>query len=89
MEEETKTSYIDKAVILSELWVNYRNDEEFQDFVEYNDIGLPLAYAIANNIVESTEIAKNFIEETFALLLTGLEVEDTGFESLDELLALG
>lgn len=84
----TETSYYVKAQILAELWLNYRNDEEFIDFVEYNDLGLPLAYAISNEIVESTDTAQRFIEETFDLLLTGLDVEDTGFEDLDELLAL-
>lgn len=82
------TSYYVKAQILAEFWFLYRNDEDFIDFVEYNDLGLPLAYAISNEIVESTDTAQRFIEETFALLLAGLEVEDTGFEDLDELLAL-
>lgn len=86
MTENTSTTYFDKAVILADLWLNYRQDEEFADFVEYNDIGLPLAYVIANDIVKSTDLAERFINETFDLLLAGLEIEDTGFESLDELL---
>jgi hypothetical protein len=68
------------------LWLNYRNDEEFQDFIEYNDLGLPLAYAIDNDIVKSSEMAQKFVEETFDLFLASLETEDTGFETLDELL---
>jgi hypothetical protein len=68
------------------LWLNYRSDEQFQDFIEYNDLGLPLAYAIANDIVKSTEMAQRFVEETFDLFMASLEVEDTGFENLDELL---
>jgi hypothetical protein len=80
------TPFNNQCEILSDLWLNYRNDEEFTDFIEYNDIGLPLAYAITNSIVESNEIAQRFIGETFDLLLAGLEIEDTGFESLDELL---
>lgn len=83
---ETKltTTYEDKAAILADLWLNYRKDEEFSDFCEYNDIGLPLAYVIANEIVESTVLAESFINETFELFLKSLEVEDAGFESLDE-----
>jgi hypothetical protein len=54
--------------------------------VEYNDLGLPLAYAIDNEIVESTDIAANFIKETFSLLLEALDIEeDIDFETLDEL----
>jgi hypothetical protein len=82
------TSFQDKASILADLWLNYRQDVEFADFIEYNDIGLPLAYAIANEIVKTTDIATRFIEETFDLLLDGLDLDDdTGFENLDDLLA--
>jgi hypothetical protein len=69
------------------LWLSYRNDEQFQDFIEYNDLGLPIAYAIDNSIVKSTEMAQRFVEESFDLFLASLEVEDTGFDSLDDLLA--
>lgn len=89
MTEQTPTTYFSKASILADLWLNYRNDEEFLDFIEYNDIGLPLAYAIANDIVKSTDIAERFINETFELFISGLGIEDTGFETLDDVLALG
>ena len=82
------TSYTDKCSILAELWLNYRQDEQFQDFIEYNDLGLPLAYAIDNNIVKSSEMAQRFVEESFDVFLASLEIEDTGFESLDEMLSL-
>lgn len=75
--------------ILADLWLNYKQDEDFTDFFEYNDIGLPLAYILENEIAEPTESAHKFINETFELLLTGLEIEeDEGFESLDDLLSL-
>jgi hypothetical protein len=82
----SSTSYTDKCTILAELWLNYRSDESFQDFIEYNDLGLPLAYAIDNDIVKSTEMAQRFVEETFDLFVASLSVEDTGFDNLDELL---
>lgn len=84
---DQNTPYSTKVDILADLWLNYRNDEEFIDFIEYNDIGLPLAYAISNGIVEGTPIAEAFINETFALFLAALEIdEDLGYESLDDLL---
>jgi hypothetical protein len=87
LEESGKTLFEHKAAILADLWLNYRNDEEFVDFVEYNDLGLPLAYAISEGIVESTELAARFVEETFELLLIGLDIDgDTGFETLDDML---
>jgi hypothetical protein len=67
--------------------MNHRTDEEFRDFVEYNDLGLPLAYAIAENVVSVSDKAKLFIEETFDVLIAGLEIEDVGFDTLNDLLA--
>lgn len=85
-----ETTLENKTEILSEIWLNYRNDSEFEDFIQYNDLGLPLAYAINAGIVVISDRATEFINETFALLLAGLDIqEDTGFESLDDILQLG
>ena len=85
----SSTSYSNKCSILAELWLNYRSDEDFQDFIEYNDLGLPLAYAIDNDIVKSSEMAQRFVEETFDLFMASLGLlEDTGFDNLDDLLEL-
>ncbi len=82
-----ETKFEDRCGILAEIWLNYRDDEEFADFIEYNDLGLPLAYAISAGIVEGTEKAEGFVNETFDLLLASLDVEgDTGFETLEDLL---
>jgi hypothetical protein len=88
MSEITTTPFSSKCEILGELWLKYRSEEEFEDFLDYNDLGLPIAYAIANDIVKSTDLAKAFVEETFDLLLTSLGVEDEGWENLDELLSI-
>jgi hypothetical protein len=68
--------------------MNYRDDENFDDFISYNDIGLPLAYVLSTGIVKPTEMANRFINETFELLLASLEVEDQGFEDLDDIFIL-
>jgi hypothetical protein len=84
-----ETTIDNKTQILAQLWLDYKDDEEFTDFIEYNDLGLPLAYAVSTNIVKITPEAEKFINETFDLLLTGLGIEeDTGFEDLQELLEL-
>lgn len=80
------TSFVTRTEILADLWLNYRNDEEFTDFVEYNDLGLPLSYAIVNKIVKNTPVAQDLVNETFDLLLAGLGIEDQGYDSLDDLL---
>jgi len=81
------TDFSNKISILAELWMNYREDDHLDDFMEYNDLGLPLAYLLMNEIVLATEQSVIYIEETFDLLLSALSIEDKGFESLDELLA--
>ena len=68
--------------------MKYRSEEDLEDFIEYNDLGLPIAYAIANDIVKSTDLAKAFVEETFDLLLASVNIEDTGWDNLDDLLSM-
>jgi hypothetical protein len=80
------TNFLNKTSILAELWMNYRDDEGLQDFIEYNDLGLPLAYFLYNELVLPTKQSEMYIEETFNLLVAALDVEDVGFESLDEML---
>jgi len=79
-------TFENKITILAELWMNYRDDEDLQDFVEYNDLGLPLAYFLMNEIVEATDQSEIYIDETYNLFIASLGVEDTEWESLDELL---
>jgi hypothetical protein len=86
--QTTPTPFSNKVSILADLWLGYKKDSQFKDFFVYNDLGLPLAYSIDSGIVKESELAKTFIEETFDLLLAGLEAEDTGFESLEELLGI-
>lgn len=81
----SETTSENKALILSELWLGYKNDQNFEDFFSYNDLGLPLAYAVANGIVKGTDMSSKFIDETFTLLLASLEVEDEGFSDLDDI----
>ena len=80
------TTFSNKCSILSDLWMNYREDEGMQDFVEYNDMGLPLAYFIDSDIVTPKDQAKMFVDETFNLLLGALDIEDQEFETLNEML---
>lgn len=67
--------FANKCGILGELWINYKDDKQFGDFIEYNDLGLPLAYMIAEGLVkEITPLGEQYIEETFTLFIAGLEI---------------
>lgn len=79
--------FSNKVSILAELWMNYRDDEQLKDFVEYNDLGLPLAYFIMNELVLPTKQSELYIDESYSLLVASLEADDIEYESLDELLS--
>jgi hypothetical protein len=78
--------FADKAGIVGQLWIEFRNDEDFSAFMEYNDLGCPLAYMIAEGIVkEVTPLGEEMINETYKMLLDLLEVTEEDFEVLDEI----
>ena len=58
-----------KCEILNQVWLTYRYEDEFEDFIDYNDLGLPLAAMIDEGIVSSTPQAEIYVEETYALFL--------------------
>lgn len=77
--------YKKKCEILNQLWSNYRHDEDFEDFIEYNDIGLPLASFIDEGLVDMTPRAQIYIDETFDLLVAALDIDEQDYESLDQM----
>lgn len=81
------TTFEARCNILSELWMEYRDEVEFTDFVEYNDLGLPLAFLLDEGIVQATDRATMMINETFDLFLATLgREEDEGYDNLDDML---
>jgi len=81
------TGFEQQCEILADLWMQYRYDTKFKDFVEYNDIGLPLSFLVSEDLVEPKPLARQMIVETFELLLTAMGIsDDPGFDSLDEIL---
>lgn len=82
------TIFENKCSILGQLWLDYRDKDDLKDFFDYNDIGLPLAYMIAENIVTTTEISSKYVNETWDIFLGALEIEeDIGWSSLDDIFA--
>lgn len=81
-----KTTFENKALILGQLWINYKSEDEWIDFFVYNDLGLPLAFAFAEGIINHTPTLEQYINETWDLFIEGLGAEDEGFESIEDLL---
>jgi len=86
---EKGTPFETRALILGQLWLNYKTDDELSDFFEYNDLGLPLAFAFAEGIINSTPTLEQYINESWALLIEALGLVDTGFEDLSDILEKG
>jgi hypothetical protein len=84
---DTPTNHFSrKCSVLADLWLNHKGNEQLADFIEYNDIGLPLAYAFAEDLAKPTELATKYIEETYALLVEALGLTDSEeWESIDEM----
>ena len=78
------TDFTNVCSILGKLYSLYKEDAEFKDFIEFNDLGLPLAYFVAENRCEVSDDGSRYITETWTLFLAGLNLEDTGFSDLDE-----
>lgn len=75
-----------KCEILADLWLNFRNDEELEDFVEYNDLGLPLAYLIHAELVVVLDDGIRYVEEAYSLLAKSLELDpDENFYTLQQM----
>ena len=80
------TNFENKAGILADLWINFRDDEVLKDFIDYNDIGLPLAYFTHTQLATPSEEARVFIDETFNLLCSSLEIDVDGeYNTLNEM----
>lgn len=86
------TDFTKVCEILGVLYANYKEDEEFKDFIDFNDLGLPLAYFASERLCEVSDDGARYIMETWLLFLKGLGLEDTGiwdnledvFESAEE-----
>ena len=84
--DQTGTPFDKRCEILAELWMYNRDDVKLKDFFQYNDVGMPAAWLIDEELVTPTPPLMLLISETFDVLLAALEIkEDTGFDSLDNL----
>jgi len=87
MTSSTATPFEVRCDILADMYVNHKDEEGLEDFIAYNDLGLPLAFAISQGVCTVTDTGKRFVNETFDLLLTTLEIpEDEGYDSFDDLM---
>ena len=74
--------------ILGTLYANYKEDEEFKDFIDFNDLGLPLAFLVSEDLCEVSDDGARYITETWTLFVHSLGLKDIGFDALDQMLGM-
>ena len=67
--------YTSKIAVLADFYLNYRDQDPYKDFAEYNDIGLPLAYVVQQGMAETNQEGRAFIEETYELLCSAMDID--------------
>lgn len=77
--------FSDKCGILGQFWFEFRDDAKLADFIEYNDIGLPLAWFISTGVVTPNPIAEDYVNETFVLFLDALALSEEDLDGVDNL----
>lgn len=81
------TDFTKVCEILGSLYINYRDEEELKDFIDFNDLGLPLAYFVSENLCQVSDDGARYITETWTLFLASMDLQDTGWDSLDQMFA--
>ena len=86
------TDFVTQCVILGELYENYKEEKDFKAFIEYNDLGLPLAYLTAQGlVVEVSDDGRRYIADTFEMFIKSINLaEDDILDgmTLDEVLEI-
>jgi hypothetical protein len=77
------TDFFIKCQILGQIYRDHR--EEYKDFIEFNDLGFPLAFFNAEGLALPSSDGMRYVEETWDLLLAELNLDDTGFDDLEHL----
>ena len=80
------TTFENKCVILSSIWIDYQEDLDFVDFILDHEIALTLASAIDEGQMDATKKTSDLINVAYEALLSGIGLSNTGFEHLDDLM---
>ena len=76
-----------KAEILVQFTQDEFNSGEYDEFFDYNDLGIPLSIAITQDMVILTDAGEQLLEETWTELCLLFEADPNGeYESIDDLM---
>ena len=83
------TDFSKKVEILGDFYTQFRDNEKMSEFIEFNDIGLPLAYLAGEGLCDISDDGRKYIAETWDLMLNIIGIEDKGFDHITEIWAAG
>jgi len=75
-----------KAEILVQFTQDEFNSGEYEEFFDYNDLGIPLSIAIVQDMVILTDSGEELLEETWKELCLLFKADpDLEYETIDDL----
>ena len=76
-----------KAEILVQFTQDNLNDELYEDFFDYNDLGIPMAISVMQDLVILTDEGENHLDETWKELCQLFGADPNGeYENIDDLM---
>ena len=78
-----------KAEILVQFTQDNFNDEMYEDFFDYNDLGIPMAIALTQEMVILRDSGEKLLEETWIELCQLFNADPNGeYETIDDVTSL-
>ena len=79
------TDFSKQVEILGQFYMSARDNKEMSEFMEFNDIGLPLSYLASEGLCDISEDGKKYVAESWEMFLLAMGITDEGFENLGEI----
>jgi hypothetical protein len=75
-----KTAFSKKCEILGMLWTFYKDsdDEGWQEFFRWADVGLPLAYLVWSDLATASKEGKTFVNDTWIQFCKMIDIDPSG-----------
>lgn len=64
-----QTDFLTKCKVLGAIWIEQSENSDFNEFMRFNDLGLPLAYAHTEGMATIEDKGKIYIEQSWERLL--------------------
>lgn len=76
-----------KAEIVTDFTKMFAGLEVYQDFFEYNDLGVPLAIAVESDLCELNDKGIEVLDETYSELLKAVGAEPGDYAQLGDIIS--